>query len=46
MCVFHSDNSEAPRIKSKPEQETVGSVRSNQKLGCVSQDVELPEQTV
>ena len=32
--------------KSKPEQATVASVRSNQKLGCVSQDVELPEQTV
>ena len=38
---------EAPRQKSKKDQNyetaTVAIVRSNHKLGCVSQDVELPE---
>ena len=49
-CAFlHIDN-EAPQKKSKKDQKsgnaTVAIVRSNQKLRCVSPDVELPKQMV
>ena len=47
---FFVQDNEAPSRKSKQDQKaekaTVASVRSNPKLGCVSQDVKLPEQTV
>ena len=47
---LHSDNNDA--LSKKWEQDknfekaTIALVRSNQKLGCISQDVELPRQTV
>ena len=47
---LHSDNNEAPTKKSKKDQRsgkaTIAIFHNNQKLGCASQDDELPEQTV
>ena len=50
MCTS-SNNSEAPSKKNRKITQTLSKrliaiVRSDQKLGCVSQDVELPEQAV
>ena len=49
-CAFLHPDTEAPSMKSnrktKSEKMTLAFVRSNQNLGCASQDVELPEQTV
>ena len=51
-CAFRLYNNEAPRKMSKKDstsekkKNNVAIVRIYPKLGCVSQDVELPEQTV